>query len=291
MYELVQLDLEKWGLPAQEAHAYLALIRSGPLGASGIASAIGMARTSVYPILESLLQKGLVEAGAGLGSRYTAVAPKEALRSLMVHEREELVQRDRLTGNLIKQLEALAQPADSSGEAELVQVLKDPRVIAERFLRLELEAEQQVEVFCKPPVFIREGNPAQEDAMRRGVRVRGLYERACLDVEIVRSNLAKWLRGGEEARAYDGELPHKLAVFDRYNVLMPLITPGGQSRTLFVKSPQLGASLGLLFDFLWEQSQPLSAEAPDTIRRRRQNSVPRQKDEKSTVGRRNNHDA
>ena len=262
MHDAHHAKLESFGLSTGEAQIYLALLRSGgTLGASALAATTGIPRTGVYPLLNALIQKGIVEAEAGYGSRFTAVRPTQALPSLIARERDEqrekLLQRERLAGDLVEQLESVAEPASNNGESELIQVLRDPRVIAERFERLQLEVKRQMEVFCKPPVFIREGNPAQDKAIRRGVRIRGLYERAYLDMEIVRSNLEKWLSDGEEARIYDGELPHKLAIFDRQTILMPLITPSGQGRTLFIRNPQLAASLGMLFDFIWERSEPI----------------------------------
>lgn len=254
-----QSDLEKIGLSATEAQIYLTLLRhGGPLGASAVAASTRMARSSVYPALKRLTDLGLAEAEEGYGSGFSAVPPKRALPHLIVRETEELSARKHLALELATRLDRLAEPAAArNGEGEVIQVLRDPRVIAERFERLQLEAKRQMELFCKPPVFSREGNPAQDKAIRRGVRIRCLYEPAYLDVEIVRSNLEKWLSDGEEARIYDGELPHKLAIFDRQTVLMPLITPSGQGRTLFIRNPQLAASLGMLFDFIWERSAPI----------------------------------
>lgn len=267
MHDVVRLELEKWGLPAPEAQAYLALVRNGALGASSIATAIGIPRTSVYPILESLAQKGLVESGAGLGSRYTAIRPKEALPSLMVREREELVQRDRLTTSLIKQLESLAHPIETNGEAELIQVLRDPRIVGQRFEQLQREAKSQVDVFVKFPLLDpQRSNPEQEKAMRRGVRCRGLYERAIVDAPEIQPYLSKWIAAGEEARVYDGELPHKLAIFDRQNILIPLVPAGGgPGKILFIRHPQLAASLSLLFDFLWREAEPIALKGRKKI--------------------------
>ncbi|MCA1650357.1 MAG: helix-turn-helix domain-containing protein [Acidobacteria bacterium] len=266
MHDAHQAKLESFGLSAGEAQVYLALLRSGgTLGASALAAATAVPRTGVYPVLNSLVQKGIVEAEAGYGSRFTAIRPAQALPSLIARERDEqkekLSQRERLAGELVGQLEALADPADRIADAELIQVLRDPRVIAERFERLELEAERQIEAFVKAPVFLRDSNPAQEQALRRGVRIRGLYERAALDAPMVKPYLEKWLSDGEEGRVYNGELPHKLAIFDGQNILMPLITPGSQGRTLFIRHPQLATSLGMLFETLWERAEPISIRA------------------------------
>ena len=87
--------------------------------------------------------------------------------------------------------------------------------------------------------------------------MRGLYERGILDVPEVKPYLSSWLAQGEEARVYDGELPHKLAIFDRQTVLVHLTMSGDQARTLFIRHAELAMSLGMLFDSLWEQSSPL----------------------------------
>ena len=239
---------------------YLALLRSsGGVGASAVANAIGIQRTTIYPILDALLEKGMVERGAGYGGRFTAVAPKQALPSLIAREKEELANRERLAEDLADKLESVTEPFAPISEVEVIQVLRDPRLIGERFERLELEAERIIEGFCKPPVIGRIDNPAQDKAMRRGVRFRTVYEQTALDDPVLEPYLSKWIAAGEEARFYDGELPHKLVIFDRQSVLMPLVGPSGQGSTLFIRHPQLAMSLGMLFDSLWERSKAFPA--------------------------------
>jgi HTH-type transcriptional regulator, sugar sensing transcriptional regulator len=257
MRELHRLELEELGLSSAEAQVYLALLRSsGGLGASAVATMAGIQRTSIYPILDALLEKGMVERGAGYGSRFTAVAPKQALPSLITREKQELSNRERLAGELADKLESVTEPFDPTAEVEVIQVLRDPRLIAERFERLELEAERQIEVFNKPPVIGRIDNPAQNTAMRRGVRVRGIYEQTAINDSALEPYLSKWIAAGEEVRFYEGDLPHKLALFDRQIVLIPLVTPSGQGSALFIRHPQLALSLGMLFDSFWERSKP-----------------------------------
>lgn len=257
MSEVHRLELEELGLSTAEAHIYLALLRnSGGLGASTIAITTRIQRTRIYPILDALLEKGMVERGAGYGTRFTAVHPRQALPSLIAREKEDLSHREQLAGELMNKLESVTEPPNAQTEVEIIQVLRDPRLIAERFERLELEAERQIEIFCKPPVYGRIDNPAQNKAMRRGVRVRSVYEQTAINDPALEPYLPKWIAAGEEARVYEGELPHKLALFDRQNVLMPLVTPSGQGSTLFIRHPQLAMSLGMLFDSFWERSKP-----------------------------------
>ena len=253
------IELEKLGLSAPEAQIYLALLRQGgALGAVALATNTKISRSNTYLALNSLADRGLIEAEAGYGSRFSAVPAEQALSALIAHKNNELLDCKRRAAELVKNLQALTNPAPYNGEAELIQVLRDPRVIGERFERLQLEVERQVEVCVKAPFLLGSiANSAQEKALRRGVRGRGLYERAILDAPEVRPFLERWIAKGEEVRIYDGELPHKLALFDRKTVLLPLFMPGGPVRTLFIRHPQLAMSLGIMFDFLWEQAEPL----------------------------------
>ncbi len=249
-------DLQQLGLSTAEAQTYPTLLNNGSLGAAAIASLTGLQRCNVYPVLWSLADKGFVAGGAGYGSTFSAVLPVKALPSLVARERETLSQREQLANQLVELLTPLA-PAEETAPRDLIEVLRNPQVVADRFQQLQLEAKRQIDVFTKPPFFHRTGNPAQKKVLRRGVHARSLYEKAALEDPAVKPYIASWIGTGEEARVYDGELPHKLVIFDSQVVLMPLIKPGEQTRTLVIRHAQLAHSLSLAFQFLWERSEPI----------------------------------
>jgi hypothetical protein len=97
----------------------------------------------------------------------------------------------------------------------------------------------------------------------------------------IKPYLSQWISCGEEARVYDGELPHKLAIFDRQNILMPLVTGNGQMKVLFIRHPQLAASLTMLFEFLWERAKPITASRHK--RATRSEGVPTKSDKQATT--------
>ncbi len=251
-------ELTQLGLTPTEAQVYMALLQNGALGASAIAAATGLARTAVYPSVGSLVDKGLVNAGEGYGSRFSAVPAEQALPHLLEHDKEALLQRERLTRELVERISSLEEREEAAPD-EIIQVIRSPRAVAERFERLELEAERQIDIFCKPPYFSGTGNPTQATALRRGVHVRGLYERPGLKDPGVKPYFSSWISAGEEARVCDGELPHKLAIFDAQVVLMPLIRPGEPTKTLLIRHPQLAQSLSLAFEYVWERSEPIAS--------------------------------
>jgi sugar-specific transcriptional regulator TrmB len=255
-----QMELQELGLLPAEAQIYLALVRNGALSGSAIASVTGFPRSSVYLTLNSLLDKGLIEGGAGHGSRFSVVPPDKALPSLIVQEKEAIAQREKVAAHLGRRLSSLVEPAET-GPDELIQVIRSARGVADRYERLQLETERQIEGFVKAPLFVTPGNPVQSKAHRRGVHYRALYERAVLDEPGVKKYLTSWMALGEEVRIYDGELPHKLVIFDRKRVLAHLSMPGDQMRTLYIQHPELAASLGVAFEALWRESEPLTPVA------------------------------
>lgn len=257
MTRAIRAELEQLGLSDLETQVYLVLVENPSRSASSIAAATGLSRTSVYQMLGSLADKGLIEAGAGYGSRFSVLPPEEALTSLVVRERAMLAERECLARSVGQQLASLL-PATEAVPEELVQVIRHPKVMAERFARLQSEAKHSVDAIVKAPILgASPSNPGQQEAQRRGVRFRGLYERAAIEQPDVQPYVAGWIAGGEEARVWGGELPHKLAIFDKQVVLLPLIMPGTQTKALLIRHPQLATSLTVLFEFYWSQAKPV----------------------------------
>jgi HTH-type transcriptional regulator, sugar sensing transcriptional regulator len=251
-----QMELQALGLPRAEAQIYLALVRNGALGGSAIAGVTGFPRSTVYIALNALLGKGLVEVGSARGSRYSVVSPDTALPALVAQEKEAISQREKAAAQLGRQLFSVLEKTDT-GPDELIQVIHNPRGVAARYEQLQREATRQIEGFVKAPLFVTPGNPVQESVYRRGVRFKALYERAVLDNPEVRPYLEQWMSLGEEVRIYAGELPHKLAIFDRKVVLAHLTMSGDRMRTLCIRHPELAQSLGIAFETLWNQSEQL----------------------------------
>jgi len=253
-----EAQLARFGLLPAEAQIYLILLRNGALRASAIANIANVPRSSVYLTLTALANKGLVEAGSGYGSRFSAMPPEHAVPALICREKDELSQRESLAKELTQQLSSLVEPGETVAD-DSIQIIRTPQVIAERFYRLQLEAERQIDVFIKPPFFRRPWHRSLGKGLRRRVQARSLHERTAVDVAASNSYPETWVSREEEARVYDGELPHKLAIFDRQSVLVYLTLPGEQIRAVFSRHPELANSLGMLFDSLWEGAKPLSA--------------------------------
>jgi len=256
-----QSKLEKWGLEPLEAQVYLALLgNADSAGASAIATLAGIPRPSVYPVLRSLAEKSLIENGQGYGSQFAALPPDEALPRLIATEKENLSEREQLTGQLIRDLGSLASQKATSSETKLIEVLRDPRVLGGRLKKLQRETEREVDVLVKQPMIFKpkdQANPAETESLRRGVKHRVIYESALLEDENVTPFLQAWMEAGEEAREYKGTLPLKLTLFDCKIAWMPLETSAKRHPvvSVLIRHHALGNALRLLFDYLWKESE------------------------------------
>lgn len=258
--------LEQLGLSQAEAQVYLAILHHGPLAVAAIAHDTGIKRPSVYPTLSSLVDKGLVEGGAGYGSKFAAVPPDQALPALVVREKQTISERERIADELGQTLRPLAATAESALD-ETVQLVRTPQVIIERLDRLYAEAKRNIDVIIKGPILNpRLANPAQQKAEHRGVKFRGLYEESIIKDPKVAPFLDKWIAGGEEARVYHGELPYKLVVLDNNIVVLTLVGRSGQPSALLVRDAPFARSMTILFESFWKESEPLTLRGKKATR-------------------------
>lgn len=262
MKETLADELTQLGLTPTEAQVYLALVQNGPMGASAIAAATGLARTAVYPTLGALVDKGLAEAGEGYGSRFSPVPAEKALPHLLAADKAALLHREQLTAQVVELISLLGEQAETVPD-ELLQVLRGPRALTERFERLQLEAEESINCFVKGPYLTDPNNPIQEKAQRRGVRYKALYESRLLDDAAAKARVLKWMALGEEARIYQGELPQKLMIFDSRIVLMPIVRSGETLRTVVIRYPELAQTLSFAFQYLWDKAEPVARQQPE----------------------------
>ncbi|GAB3439621.1 TrmB family transcriptional regulator [Actinophytocola sediminis] len=258
----VEPVLELLGLSKTEAKVYRCLLGESALPAATIADLTRTSRSSVYTVLRSLADKGLIEAGAGYSSRYHAAPPQQALPALLERERAELRAREEHVDQVLPQLTALfGNQADDAGE--ILELLRTPKVVGERFDRLQVEARHTIDIAVRGPIQIGGRNDEELAAMRRGVRTRAIYDRSALDNPAVNGYLDVWTAEGEQARWYAEDLPMKFAVFDSHTVLMPLVAPTVQGvAAIVVRHRELAAGLEFLFATLWERAEPVDTYQP-----------------------------
>ena len=130
----------------------------------------------------------------------------------------------------------------------------------------------EVHTLVKGPFVLkklnRKGNPAERESLGRGVKHLAIYESALLTDEHVAPFLRNWIAAGEEARSFDGELPLKLVLFDSKVAWVPLETAAMRHPvvSVLIRHHALGRALRLLFEYLWQESKPITFEPTRTSR-------------------------
>ncbi len=270
-------------LSSYESKCYLALLEGNDLAVSEIASLAGIPRASAYETLEKLMQKGLCIEVPGSTKHYRAADPAVLETRLLMnidearefelqrlHEREiEIIDHTESEKERVCELVRQLRPRYEKGRSKTdllnyIEIIKDPLQIHTRFMQLVAEAQTEILVFTKTPYSVpretlREQAGPQQEAIERGVRIRGIYEVPTDPEE--RSwwylVLERARQRGEEFRIID-ELPMKMGVFDGSVVIFALEDPVSRRPTFttqVVRHRALAASLGILFETLWERSR------------------------------------
>ena len=104
-------ELASFGLTGNQARAYVALVQLRVASVSKIAQLSRIRREEIYRMMPKLERLGLVEKILGKPVKYKSVPPKEALSTLLEHERESVNSRmDELAEKgrrLLKQLKSV----------------------------------------------------------------------------------------------------------------------------------------------------------------------------------------
>lgn len=254
-------DLRLFGLTENEVRAYIALARFGRQTPGELAPRAGVSRGRVYQVLGELCRKGFATEIQGKQRSFAPVDPSVALEATVRELREETEKREALLAPMCSWLEALGSSWE--GKLPAIEVLGRPDQIAQRFQRLQLEAEREILVFNKAPYIGPGHNPGELKALGRGVRYAALYERAALADPAYLQDVARFTEAGEQARVVD-EVPMKMAVFDRSRALMPLASthdPALPFTPVVVHDAGLALTLSYAFDHLWERAAEI--ELPD----------------------------
>lgn len=125
---MLEKELEKLGMNDREAAVYTAALKLGPTTAIKIARSTNIKRTTVYGILESLKQRGLVAVElAGLKQYFVAAAP-EQFESLMAEQRKTFER-------IMPELMALHKLRGSKGELKYYEGSEGIKSVYESVLR------------------------------------------------------------------------------------------------------------------------------------------------------------
>ncbi|MGW2856981.1 TrmB family transcriptional regulator [Streptomyces sp. NPDC001215] len=145
-------DLTALGLARYEARVYLALVRRESYTAAEVAREADVPRQRVYDVLDALVRRRLATVRPGRVATFSAVAPELATARLMALHRESLERLEQVSSALVTAL----LPVWSDGRTktdplDYIEVLRDPKAIAERFADIQEQAGRELLSFSQRP--------------------------------------------------------------------------------------------------------------------------------------------
>lgn len=240
-----------------EETIYLGLCRKGAASAEELSRTEGLSRDAVLQALLGLRIRGLVrgpefaEPGA-----WHALAPDLAMETTLVRrERYERIARDTMTRLLDGYLKERGQrDPQASG---LVEVVTGQEAVADAWDSLQAGARISVDVFDKAPFVQGDDEPSPEfEMLERGVKARGVYERASLLSSGRLAEVQQLIAAGEMA-AMVPELPFKLAVVDRRRAMLPVASGTELTAAMIVRPSPLLDALIEVFEAQWARAMPV----------------------------------
>ena len=252
------------GMSRPEEAVYLGLCRSGTTSVADLAQLLALDSESVLRALLGLRIRGLVRGPEVMESDvWTPVAPDLALeRVLAQRERSERTAREEMT-RLLDGYHRERGRLDPQ-TAGLVEVVTGREAIAEVWYSLQSGARESVDVFDKAPWVQGEEIEAPDpeiEMLGRGVKARGVYERASLLLPGMLEQAQALIAAGEQA-AMVPELPFKLAIVDRRRALLPLAQGTELTAALIVRPSPLLDALIEVFEAQWARAMPVPRTAP-----------------------------
>ncbi len=253
------------GLNLREARIYLSLLTRHDFSVTEIAKSAKLSRPAAYELLNKMVMLGICKEKPGKVKRFMAISPGVALPNLIENEAEGLktllANRQNKIGALIPVLEDLfKQSRGQEDPLDYFEVLRDRKQIAQGFLELERQVTEEMQAFVKPPYSLSfEDNVEESNLLKRGVKVRGLYEYDGTHEEMVKL-IEPTYKLGEDARVIRS-LPTKLAIFDCKITLLALNDPiAGKASitTLRIYHKDFSILLKEAFESYWAKAIPFA---------------------------------
>ncbi|MEU6151939.1 helix-turn-helix domain-containing protein [Actinosynnema sp. NPDC047251] len=235
---------------------YRALV-DRPGTAADLGDRLGLRPPRVGAVLRRLLGLELVTRLPGRPSRFAAVTPEVAFGGLLVRKQKELEKVRLLRAEF---QERHLRAVRGTDPAALLEVVRGSDEISRRAGQVMRSARREVRFVDKPPYAQPPTvlHPVERELLDRGVRFRGVYDRAALELHSLDDDLEAGLALGEEARVVP-DAPLKMILVDAHLGLIPLDSAAPELGTALVVRPcTLLDALGALFESLWRQALPLA---------------------------------
>jgi predicted transcriptional regulator len=260
MNQEIFLRLQEIGFSDKEARVYAAMLTLGPQGVQEIAEQADVPRSTLYAVLASLTERGLVsQYDQDKRTVYTAEAPKKLL-DLIAREVDALRSRQDTIATFIPALEALFRAQPNKPVVRFYEGSEGLRSLRDH---LSERMTDHHDVFIRlEPHIVRAGMEDQERRhrmLRYARRTRLLY---VPDAGIPIPPLPDWFKPPLHEVRFSHTIPFAFeGEFGAYDRLVYLVTGNPRLMACLIESESFAGLLRAMFEFAWAAGRPTREDA------------------------------
>lgn len=176
----IQEFLQNIGLSEKEVIIYLELIKHSQLGVTEIAKKTGINRTTVYPVIEQLVEKRLVSEIKDLKTSKFKAEPAERIRTYFEEKKVKYEEQERLLDDVVPQLRGLEKKVEGdtpvityySGKQGVLDSIKDFLEIVPENSNISMIYSQD---FVEKMFSTTETKIARSLRLKKNIKVKTIY--------------------------------------------------------------------------------------------------------------------
>lgn len=243
------------GIGPSHERAYRALLRHGSADLAELSQLTDLSPGALRRIVALLEDEGLATRLTGRRLRFVATSPHVAIGALAARREEEIARARDSVETLSNEMRQQSGPPPE----ELLEIVTGQSSVGRNFMQLNLSARREVRAFVRPPFAADVSQPtiSQDTALRRGVRVRGIYDVSAFETPGLLEAARRLVGEGEQARV--ASVPIKLVIVDSKIAMLPLTSDdqhAAHSAVVVHRSTLLDALISL-FETVWRSASPL----------------------------------
>lgn len=241
--------LRKYGLTKYEAEVYCALVKLGTAKVQDIAKITSVPRSQIYPTIKKLVNGGMCTENKGKVSMYSAVAPIIAFHDILENGKEAIQELNKIYSK--------NKQVKTTPPFEFIQVLKGKQ-IREMLNKIVNKAKKEILVSFKFPAQktnkeLDSSTRLEIVALKKGIKVRCLYDEECLTQDWILPYLQELLELGEDGRVVK-HLPINMLIADGEIAAFSLYNQDKNDITVFlINHPGLISVMIDGFEYRWAE--------------------------------------
>jgi len=247
--------LKEIGLTDGEIKVYLALFKLSSSSTGPIVKESKVHSSKVYPILDRLIEKGLVSyIKEGKKTIYTA-SPPTTILSYLDKKQTKIQEQKKSAEKLVKELEGLSKIREEETEATMFKGLKGIRTAFTEATK-DLKAGDKAYAMFLPPVhesLLPFYKNLATSLSRRKVNNHLLFNEHCKEYEAVKNlpNLKTKVGISREQKS-----PAEVCAYGNNTVIST--TAGEDNITVLIKNKDIADSFKQQFEYIWKQDVVVS---------------------------------